>query len=94
MVHKAKKVRSALTTKGFEAKEKKRHTRFFYITLAGRRSTVNTTMSRGRDRDISDDLAKKMAAQCRLTHGEFDDFVRCTLDQIAYEALLVERCEL
>ena len=87
MPRKAREVRRGLRRKGFR-KTDARHRKYQYFALDGQEGGVNTLMSHGSDREISDQLLGRMARQLHLTRRQFDDLIDCRLSQADYEAML------
>lgn len=81
-----REVEAALVRKGFQ-KANSSDRRFVYWTAAGQKSRISTMISHGRG-EISDSLLGPMARQMRLTNKQLREFVRCTIDRAAYEALV------
>lgn len=87
---KKKDIESALERKGF-VRGKGDHRRFVYWTSDGRITDRKTMLSHGSGgKAIGDPLLGEMAKQCGLKKGEFVELVRCTLDRVGYERLLVQ----
>lgn len=91
MVLKRREVEEALESKGFKRTEGN-HRFFLYFTKEGKKTAVGTKTSHGRSyKDISPELASRMARQCRLTNQDFANLVACPLSRDQYEQKLEER---
>jgi hypothetical protein len=77
-----------LEIKGFNRNTDSHHISFVYETADGKRTSVRTRISHGRDRVLSDTLMGMMARQCKLTRQQFNDLVDCPMDRSKYEAFL------
>lgn len=85
-----KDIEASLEKKGFAAVEGD-HTFYIYWTTSGLKTSVFTKTSHGsRYKTLSDALVGQMARQCKMTTGQFKNFVKCTLSREAYEAILIE----
>jgi hypothetical protein len=83
-------VHSSLPRKGFDMRDDRDHTWFTYRTTQGKKTNVSTKTSKGTShKDIGDVLIAKMSTQCKLTNKQFKELVDCTMDQRAYEAVLI-----
>jgi hypothetical protein len=81
-------------TKGFHRNPDGHHISFVYQTLDGKRSSVRSRISHGRDHVLSDSLMAMMARQCKLTRGQFNDLVDCPMERAVFEILLRETGEI
>lgn len=52
---------------------------------------LHTKLSHGSKKDLDSYLIKKMSDQCKLSKSEFAELVNCTLSQVGYIDILVER---
>ena len=58
----------------------------------GKKTPVRTKTSHGSShRDIGSEIASRMARQCRLSSGDFERLVDCSLSQAEYEELLTRQ---
>ena len=80
----------SLSNKGFYRNPDSHHISFAYETVDGKRTSIRTRISHGRDRVLSDSLMGMMARQGKLTRSQFNDLVDCPMDRVQYEALLRE----
>lgn len=87
MPRKQSDVERSLSSKGFQHREGD-HNYFNYYSKAGKKTVVFTKTSHGA-REIDDHLLGRMAKQCKLSRGDFDQLVDCPLDRDGYEAKLV-----
>lgn len=90
MVLKRREVEAALESKGFQ-RTKSHHHFFLYYTQAGKKTPIRTKTSHGKSyKDISPELASRMARQCKLTNHDFSNLVACPLSRDGYEQKLKE----
>lgn len=83
---------SALLRKGFTQGNKDH--KWYFHKYEGRETGVRTCLShsKGKMRDIGDELARKIRQQLRFeTRQQFDDFVSCPMTQEQYTQLLRNR---
>lgn len=78
-----KNVERALTKKGFTL-EKKRDHNYYFLYLNGKKTIINTKVSHGSHKDISDGLLNKMMKQMKLPKKEFDEYMNCTFSKEEY----------
>ena len=78
-----KDVERALTKKGFTL-EKKRDHNYYFLYLNGKKTIINTKVSHGSHKDISDGLLNKMMKQMKLPKKEFDEYMNCTFSKEEY----------
>lgn len=84
-------IRHGLLRKGFQESNSD-HWKFVYYNLYGQKTSIFTKISYGsKHKDVSDDNLGKMAKQCRLSRGEFDDLLDCPLSREEYERKLQEK---
>ncbi|GBU24463.1 hypothetical protein R83H12_01093 [Fibrobacteria bacterium R8-3-H12] len=82
-------IKESLQKKGFTLKEGGDHWRFIYMSRDGRKTSVNTKMSRGtKYRMINDGLLAQMSKQCKLQKADFIELIDCTLTRDSYEMKL------
>jgi len=82
-------IKESLQKKGFLLKEGGDHWRFVYMSIDGRKTSVNTKMSRGtKYKMINDGLLAQMSKQCKLPKADFIEFIDCTLTRDSYEIKL------
>lgn len=82
-------VEASLERKGFVPRQGD-HSFFIYHTQAGQKTSVWTKTSHGTGhKTLSDNLVSKMAKQCWLTTGQFEQLVACPLTREELERLLV-----
>ena len=86
---KVRKVRNALTKKGFVEDRSKDHIYFFYRP-DDKKHSIHTKISHG-EVDIDDSLIRFMAKQIKLDRDEFLKFVMCTLSKDEYIGKMQER---
>lgn len=80
---KIRKIRSALTNKGFERSEGSNHE--IYSMKVDGKIAVSTIMSRGSSHsEISKKLLSKMAKQLRMSNRKFLDYLDCTYSSEEY----------
>lgn len=84
---KLKEIARGLAQKGFQAREKTRHTYYFYHDSSGKKTRIYTFVSRGRG-EVGKPLMATMASQCRLSLEDFNRLIDCSLGQLAYEEML------
>lgn len=63
---------------------------YFFVYRNGLKTTVNTKISRGSHKDISDGLLKTMMKQIHLNRNDFDRYFDCTMTKEEYINYLVE----
>jgi len=84
-------VQSGLNKKGF-TENSADHYKYIYYTIAGKKTSIWTKISRGTNhKDISRDNLKRMASQCHLTLMEFFDLIKCPLSREDYELKLIKK---
>jgi hypothetical protein len=82
-------IKGNLQKKGFELKDGGDHLRFIYMSKNGRKTAVNTKMSRGtKYKVINDGLLAQMSKQCKLSKADFLELIDCTLTRDSYEIKL------
>lgn len=86
MQRKAREVRSALQTKGFQ--EERRDHWYYFLYHNGKKSNIYTKVSHG-ETEISTGLCSAMARQIKLTSPQFGEFVDCKLTAEKYVELLI-----
>ena len=86
---KVKEIARGIEQKGFQEKEKTRHTFYFYHDALGKKTRVYTFVSRGRG-EVGKPLMATMASQCKLSLEDFNRLIDCSLEQLAYEEMLRE----
>jgi hypothetical protein len=84
---KTRDIAASLTRKGFQRSERD-HAFFTYHRASDQKKTSVFTKTSHGATEIDNFLIGKMATQCQLSRSEFLDLVDCTIDQIAYEAIL------
>ena len=86
---KDRKIRSALTGKGFERSEGSNHE--IYSMRVGGKVAVSTAMSRGSShKEISKKLLSKMAKQLHMSNRQFLDYLDCTYSYEDYYKYIEE----
>lgn len=91
MVLNRRKVEQALESKGFMRRERA-HVFFFYHTREGLKTSVWTMTSHGNSgADIGNPLIAAMARQCKISRGDFERLIDCSLSQKGYERLLIDK---
>lgn len=88
---KSKKVKAALSKKGFVLDELDHH--FYYFEHDGKRTSIRTKISHGKS-EINKGLIGIMARQLRLTNKLFNELVDCTLSEENYYKYLEENNKL
>jgi len=84
-----RKVIKGLTRKGFESREKTRHTFLVYRSLQGQKTAIRTFVSRGsKHSSIGVGLVSTMANQCRLSSRQFRELVKCDLSREEFDAIV------
>lgn len=79
------KIKASLEFKGFKTRNGD-HDYYIYHTMAGKKTTIKTKISRGSSYKVySDSLLSAMARQCKLTNGDLLKFIDCNLSQSDYE---------
>ena len=79
------KIRSALEKKGFKKDEKNRDHDYYFLQVAGKKSSVFTKLSRGSNyKTIGDGLVAKIAKQIFLTRSQFEKYVSCSMSREDY----------
>ena len=83
-------VKGSLVRKGFLLKDGRTdHWRFIYISQTGKKTSINTKISRGtKYKIITDNLLLQMVKQCKLPKTEFLELVDCPLSREQYEERL------
>ena len=77
----AKRLRRALTAKGFEEMPGDHH--FYVLVVDKKRTRIRTKVSHG-EKSIGKALASVVARQMRISRAELDAFVACTLSGSDY----------
>lgn len=88
MPQKARDVKSALKTKGFQEIDDRDHI-FYFLIYRGKKTHIRTKVSHG-ESEINDKLCGMMARQMNLTGKQFRDFVDCPLSYAGYVQILVQ----
>lgn len=85
-----RKIETGLKNKGFEVDDSGRDHKFFtYYDLTGKKTSVFTKTSRGRQyRELGDDLIGDMAKQCKVNKQEFMKLVDCDLKREEYDSII------
>ena len=84
-----KKFVKAITAKGFRQAKSTHHDTFIYFTRDGKRTEVRTRVSRSaKVKQFDRSLESQIARQCGVGKADLRKFVDCSVDQVAYEALL------
>lgn len=76
-------VEKALSKKGFTLVADKDHN-YYYVYKNGKKTSVNTKVSHGYHKDISDGLLNQMRKQIRLPKHEFEEYMNCTFSKEQY----------
>ncbi|MBQ9607841.1 MAG: hypothetical protein IJV15_00180 [Lachnospiraceae bacterium] len=84
-----KDVQKALLKKGFTL-EKKRDHAYYFVYIGNKKTRINTKISHGSHKDISDSLLKLMMKEMKLQKKEFDEYMNCTLTKDEYLTFLKE----
>ena len=80
-----------LEHKGFEKKEGKKHTVLIYHNKEGKKTVINTIVSRGtKCKSLGNDLVGTMAKQCGLTTPQFVSLIDCSMSRDDYDHLVKE----
>jgi hypothetical protein len=87
-VLKARKIEAALLEKGFRADDT--HHRYFWLFIAGKRTSIRTFLSHGGTLDYGDDLLAKMKRQLKLSKAQLLDLVECRLTGEMYVEFLLK----
>lgn len=66
-----KDVEKALSKKG-------RDHNYYYVYKNGKKTKINTKVSHGSHKDISDGLLNQMMKQIKLLKKEFNEYMNCT----------------
>lgn len=77
-----KDVERALSKKGFTL-EKRDHN-YYFLYNKGKKTKINTKVSHGTHKDISDGLLNQMMRQMKLPKKEFNDYMNCTFTKEEY----------
>ncbi len=77
------KVERALLKKGFTL-EKNRDHHYYFIYKNGKKTRINTKVSHGSHKDISDGLLNQMRMQMKLPKKEFEEYMNCTFSKEQY----------
>lgn len=83
MPRSTKEVEKALLKKGFTLVNNKDHN-YYFIYKDGKKTSVNTKVSHGSHKDISDGLLNQMRKQVRLPKQEFEEYLNCTFSKEQY----------
>lgn len=78
----------ALEKKGFFSYNND-HMRFRYITLSGRKTGIQTKISFG-IKEVDKGTFSAIGRQIHLSKDVFADYVKCTVGQPEYEAILIK----
>ena len=84
-----KEVESTLSKKGFTLVNNKDHN-YYFLYHNGKKTTINTKVSHGSHKDISDGLLNQMMKQIRLPKKEFNEYMNCTFSKEQYLNFLEE----
>ena len=84
-----KDVRRVLLKKGFSLEPGGDH-EYFYVYRDGKKTAVNTKISRGSKKDIPDGLLKTMMRQIRLERNDFERYFNCTMSGEEYIKYLID----
>ncbi len=83
-----KDVKRILLKKGFS--EVPGDHEYFYIYRNGKKTAINTKISRGSQKDIPDGLLKTMMKQIRLEKDDFERYMNCTMSCEEYIKYLLD----
>lgn len=85
----AKEAKAALIKKGFQKVEGGKHMMLLYHRISyGKKTRLTTLLSRGnQSAQMSGKSIARMARQCGLTSKQFEDFVKCDIDQREFESI-------
>lgn len=92
MTKKVRDIRAALLRKGFQEEPDAHHV-YFWFYFEGKRSTIKTYVSHGAT-DIGAPLISMMGKQTRIGKDGFLRLVDCSMDEVAYTKILIEKGEL
>jgi hypothetical protein len=84
---KAREVETSLVKKGFSLVDT--HHRIFWFYHNGKKTQIRTRLSQGR-KDVDDHLMGCMSRQMKLTRGELDSFVDCSMSGEEYREKMVQ----
>lgn len=84
-----KDVKKVLLKKGFTLLPGRDH-EYFYVYRNGKKTAVNTKISRGSKKDIPEGLLKTMMNQIRLEKNDFERYFNCTMSHEEYIEYLIE----
>jgi len=85
-------IEQALAQKGFQLEEGDH--RFYRLYVAGKKTSICTKVSRGRNyKTLGEDLVSLMAQQMKLTAKQLREFVDCSLSHEGYVGALRARGE-
>lgn len=84
--HKAREIKQALQTKGFQEHGKRDHN-FYFFYYNGRKSNIYTKISLNAT-DVGKGLCSAMAKQVKLTSPQFEQFIECSLTAEHYVDIL------
>ena len=80
-----------LEQKGFQSEERRKHTFLIHHDRDGRKTGIQTFVSRGSSyKSLDSTLVGAMARQCRITTSQFVNLVNCSLSQDDYYGLVGE----
>lgn len=82
----------ALEKKGFSSYNND-HMRFRYVTLSGRKTGIQTKVSFN-VKEVDKGLFSAIGRQLHLPKDVFSDYVKCTVGQGDYEAILIKNGDL
>lgn len=83
-----KYVKKILLKKGFELCPGDHD--YFFVYRNGKKTAVNTKISRGSSKDISDGLLNAMMKQIRLEKNDFERYLNCTMSGDEYIQYLID----
>ncbi len=63
---------------------------YFFVYRNGQKTAINTKISRGSQKDISDGLLKTMMRQIRLEKNDFERYLNCTMSGDEYIQYLLD----
>lgn len=78
-----KDVEKALQKKGFTLETKRDHN-YYFLYIDNKKTPVNTKVSHGSNKDISDSLLSLMRREMHLPKKEFDEYMNCTFSKEEY----------
>jgi len=87
-IRKSREVIKTLQKKGFQLNPNKKHHKFYYLTINGKKTDIYTYFSHSID-DLDNKLLSSIKSQLKfISHFEFENFLDCPLTLDMYLDIL------